>query len=99
MKTNKVKCVYRNGHGEWKQPKLFEEELKIGEGTHFHIKCEESSALYDMISDRYLNDRKDRKKTYYKFETPDATTPDNRMFSVAFIDHRNQDITFDIHSE
>ncbi|OLN22024.1 hypothetical protein BTO30_11895 [Domibacillus antri] len=99
MKTNKMKCVYRSGHGEWKQGELFEEELNIGEGTHFHIKCGESSKFYDMVSDRYLADRKDRQKTYYKFETPDAVQADDRFYSVASIDHRNQDITFDIHSE
>ncbi len=99
MKTNKMTCVYRNGHGEWKQGELFEEELKLGEGTHFHIKCSEESKFYDMISDRYLADRKDRQKTYYKFKTPEGEKLDDRFFSVAYIDHRNQDITFDIHTE
>ncbi|OMP66998.1 hypothetical protein [Domibacillus epiphyticus] len=99
MKKNKMKCLYRSGYGEWQQSELFEEDFKIGEGTHFHIKCGESSAFYEMVSDRYFTDRKDRIKTYYKFETPDVDRIDNRFYSVASIDHRNQDITFDIHSE
>ncbi|MCI2253350.1 hypothetical protein RG959_06625 [Domibacillus sp. 8LH] len=99
MKTNKMTCVYRNGQGEWKQGESFEEELKLGEGTHFHIKCGETSKFYEMVSDRYITDRKDRQKTFYKFETPDGYKAGDRFFSVAYIDHRNQDITFDIHSE